>query len=74
MFANATAKNNHPCLAGGTSEFVQVTDILNNVENETGGTKRMEINHIANRTVGKSWTVNRNVILDEENLRRMVIT
>ena len=73
MFANTAAKNNHPCLAGGAREFVQVTNILDNVEDQTGGTKRVEINHVANRTVSKRRTVNRNVILDEQKLRGMVI-
>lgn len=73
MFANTTTKNDHSCLAGGTRVFVQVTNISDNIEEETGGAKRMEINHVANRSVSKSGTIDRNVILGEGNLRRMVI-
>ena len=65
MFADTTPKNDHPCLAGGARELVQVTNILDNVEDETRGAKRMEINHVANRAVSERRTVNRNVILDE---------
>jgi len=73
MLANTTAKNNHPSLAGGTRVFVQVANISDNVKDETRGAKGMEINHVADRSVSKRGTINRNVILGKSNIRRVVI-
>ena len=64
MFAHSTTKNYHPGFPGPTSELVQITDVLHDVDYETRRPERVEIHHVTERTVSECGAEHGDVILD----------
>ena len=63
VLTNASAKDDHTRLYGFTSEFVQGSDVADDVQNETGRLERMEIYHIPDGAIRQRRTKDRNIVL-----------
>ena len=63
MFANAASKNDHSSLLGFSGQFIQITDVLHDINNQARISEGVEVYHIPKRTVRESGTEDRYVVL-----------
>lgn len=63
MLAYTPTKNDHAGFPRLPGHFIEVTDVANDVEDEAGGSERMEVDHISYRSVSQRWTENWYVVL-----------
>jgi len=66
MFANTPTEDNHSSFPRLSRQFVQVANILHDIQDETWRPEGVEINHIADRPVCESWAKDGDFILDDE--------
>ena len=48
MFADATAKDDHPGFSGQPRKIVQLADVLDDVNDESWIAEGVEVNHVSN--------------------------
>ena len=63
VFANTASQNDHPSFAGLAGKFVQIADVLHDIQDESRVFERVEVNHDSNRSICQSRAEDGNIIL-----------
>lgn len=63
MFANPSTKHNHAGLSRFPGHFIEITNVLYDINDKARLSKGVEVDHVSNRTVGEGRTEYRYIVL-----------
>lgn len=64
MLADTASQNDHASLARRSGQFIELTDVADNIENQARRFERVEIYHVSDGSVSQRGTEHGNIVLD----------